>query len=251
MEREDTFHALCRCPIAQCLWRDMEKSWRMPKLEVVRNTGAEWLLHLLDQCMPEERLPVLMTLWRSWHVHNELTHGKKAPPVEASTRFLSSYIETLLCLKQYPSADIAKGKMVISHQGKPITNQDENRNTNELEERWIQPPRGWTKLNMDGAFNTENHTGGAGMILHGEGGQVIFSSCRYLRSCSSALEAELAACMEGIAIARAWSVLPMIIETDCLTAARMIIQDGMNRSPCATMVTQIQRTLEEVGEHVM
>uniref|UniRef100_A0A8I7BGW3 RNase H type-1 domain-containing protein n=1 Tax=Hordeum vulgare subsp. vulgare TaxID=112509 RepID=A0A8I7BGW3_HORVV len=141
--------------------------------------------------------------------------------------------------------------MVISHQGKPITNQDGNRNTNELEERWIQPPRGWTKLNVDGAFNAENHTGGAGIILCGEDGQVIFSSCRYLRSCSSALEAELAACMEGIAIARAWSVLPMIIETDCLTAARMIIQDGMNKSPCATMVTQIQRTLEEVGEHVI
>uniref|UniRef100_A0A8I6XQQ1 RNase H type-1 domain-containing protein n=1 Tax=Hordeum vulgare subsp. vulgare TaxID=112509 RepID=A0A8I6XQQ1_HORVV len=192
-----------------------------------------------------------MTLWRSWHVHNELTHGKKAPPVEASTRFLSSYIETLLCLKQYPSADIAKGKMVISHQGKHITDQEENRNTNVLEERWLQPPRGWTKLNVDGAFNAENHTGGAGMILRGEGGHVIFSSCRYLRSCSSALEAELAACMEGIAIARAWSELLMIIETDCLTAAQMITQDGMNRSPCATMVTQIQRNLEEVGEHVI
>ncbi|KAE8786576.1 hypothetical protein D1007_39556 [Hordeum vulgare] len=153
--------------------------------------------------------------------------------------------------QMYPSADIAKGKMVISHQGKPITDQEENMNTNVLEERWLQPPRGWTKLNVDGAFNAENHIGGAGMILCGEGGHVIFSSCRYLRSCSSALEAELAACMEGIAIARAWSELPMIIETDCLTAARMIIQDGMNRSPCATMVTEIQRNLEEVGEHVI
>ncbi|KAE8783638.1 calcium-dependent protein kinase [Hordeum vulgare] len=153
--------------------------------------------------------------------------------------------------KEYPSADIAKGKTVISHQGKPITDQEENKNTNVLEERWLQPPRGWTKLNVDGAFNAENHTSRACMILRGEGGQVIFSSCRYLRSCSSALEVELMACMEGIAIARAWSELPMIIETDCLTAARMIIQDGMNRSPCATMVTQIQWNLEEVGEHVI
>ncbi|KAE8809896.1 hypothetical protein D1007_13494 [Hordeum vulgare] len=32
-EREDTFHALCTCPLAQCLWRDMAKTWNMPKLE--------------------------------------------------------------------------------------------------------------------------------------------------------------------------------------------------------------------------
>ncbi|KAI4970906.1 hypothetical protein ZWY2020_001820 [Hordeum vulgare] len=192
-----------------------------------------------------------MTMWRSWHVHNELTHGKKAPPIEASTRFLSSYIETLLCLKQYPNTDMAKGKMVISHQGRSTAAHEESSNTTVPEEIWLPPPLGWTKLNVEGAFKANNHTGGAGMILRGEGGHVIFSSCRYLRSCSSPLEAELTACLEGITIARAWSELPMIIETDYLTAARMITQDGLNRSPCATMVIQIQRNLDEVGEHVI
>ncbi|KAI4996770.1 hypothetical protein ZWY2020_052112 [Hordeum vulgare] len=89
------------------------------------------------------------------------------------------------------------------------------------------------------------------MILRSDEGQIIYSTCRYLWSCSSVLEEELAACMEGINIARAWSSAPMIIETDCLVAAQMIVQNETNRSTCATQVVEIKRTLEEVGEHAI
>ncbi|KAI5011761.1 hypothetical protein ZWY2020_013898 [Hordeum vulgare] len=251
MEREDTFHALCRCPLAQCLWRDMAKSWHMPKLEDIQNIGTEWLLHLLDQCKPDQHLCVLMTLWRSWHIHNELTHDKKAPPTEASTRFLSSYIETLLCIKQFSRGDFAKGKMMTSHQGKLNANQKGESQAKDRVQRWTKPPPGWTKLNIDGAFSAGNQTRGAGMILRNEEGQVIFSSCRFLRACSSALEAELAACMEGISIARAWSVLPMIVELDCSCAVQMIVEKGIDRSPHATLVMQLKQALGKIGEHVI
>ncbi|KAI5018987.1 hypothetical protein ZWY2020_043875 [Hordeum vulgare] len=250
-EREDTFHALCTCPLAQCLWRDMVKSWNMPKLEDIQNTGTEWRLHLLDQCKPDQRLPVLMTLLRSWHVHNELTHGKQAPPTEASTRFLSSNIQTLQCIKQFPRGDLVKGKMVPSHQGKLTANQKEEVQPKDRVQRWTKPPPGWTKLNINGDFSEGNKTGGAGMILRDEEGQVIFSSCRYLRTCSSALEAELAACLEGISIARAWSELPMIIELDCSCAVQMIVEEGIDRSPHATLVMQLKQALGEIGEHVI
>ncbi|KAI4973135.1 hypothetical protein ZWY2020_028843 [Hordeum vulgare] len=250
-EREDTFHALCTCPLVQCLWRDMAKSWNMPKLEDIQNTGTEWLLHLLDQCKPDQRLPVVMTLWRSWHVHNELTHGKHAPSTEASTRFLSSYIQTLQCIKQFPRGDLVKGKMVPSHQGKLTANQKGEAQAKDRVQRWTKPPPGWTKLNIDGAFSEGNKTGGAGMILRDEEGQVIFSSCRYLRTCSSALEAELVACLEGISIARAWSELPMIVELDCSCAVQMIVEEGIDRSPHATLVMQLKQALGEIGEHVI
>ncbi|KAE8814705.1 hypothetical protein D1007_08238 [Hordeum vulgare] len=229
----------------------MAKSWNMPKLEDIQNTGTEWLLHLLDQCKPDQRLPVVMTLWRSWHVHNELTHGKHAPSTEASTRFLSSYIQTLQCIKQFPRGDLVKGKMVPSHQGKLTANQKGEAQAKDRVQRWTKPPPGWTKLNIDGAFSEGNKTGGAGMILRDEEGQVIFSSCRYLRTCSSALEAELVACLEGISIARAWSELPMIVELDCSCAVQMIVEEGIDRSPHATLVMQLKQALGEIGEHVI
>lgn len=52
------------------------------------------------QCM----LP-LMLLWRVWHVRNELTHDKPLIPVEASKKFLCSYVDSLLLIKQGPEVD--------------------------------------------------------------------------------------------------------------------------------------------------
>ena len=47
-------------------------------------------------------------------MRNELTHEKRPPPTESSRRFLYGYISSLLCLHQYPSGDVVKGKMVLN-----------------------------------------------------------------------------------------------------------------------------------------
>ncbi|XBH67571.1 hypothetical protein VPH35_095933 [Triticum aestivum] len=245
------WEAVWGCPLAQRLWRAMEELWSMPKLEDVQNTGPEWLLQLLLQCKPEERLQVLMTLWRSWHVHNELTHNKPAPPIDASTRFLNSYINTLMCIKQHPHTDMNNGKMAISYHSKQVADRAGSLRSEMPACCWTKPPLGWTKLNVNGSFVDELGTGGAGMVLRSNSGEVIYSSCHYLRSCTSALEAELAACMEGINIARAWSTAPMIVETDCLMVVQMLLESDTNRSPCATYVHEIKRLLGQVGEHVI
>ena len=61
------------------------------------------------------------------------------------------------------------------------------------------------------------------MILRDSAGEIIFSSCRELRSCAEPLEAELLACMEGLNIALQWTQQPIIVETDCIVALNMII----------------------------
>ncbi|XBH59743.1 hypothetical protein VPH35_114435 [Triticum aestivum] len=60
------------------------------------------------------------------------------------------------------------------------------------------------------------------MILRNHHGTVIFASCRFLPRCSSALEAEIAACMEGVSLTLEWSSDPFILETDSTTAVAMI-----------------------------
>ena len=102
VEQEDTFHTICRCPVACALWKAMRESWLLPDLATVVNTGKEWLLHLLDNCTELQRLVILMTFWRVWHCRNEVTHYKPAPAIECPWRFLCSYIESLPCIKQHP-----------------------------------------------------------------------------------------------------------------------------------------------------
>ena len=141
-EPEDTFHALCRCPQAVALWQSMAQQWNIPDVRRLVNTGPEWLLHVLADLPEEERMYTLMTIWRCWHVRNEIVHDKRPPPVEASTRFLSSYISSLLALQADPLGDHVKGKMVAGHQvrRKPISYAYQAK---EQAPRWEAPPAGW------------------------------------------------------------------------------------------------------------
>ena len=114
VEREDGFHAFCRCPLAKEHWHAMALDWPIPSVDAIHNVGPKWLFTLLEPLDEATRMIVLMIMWRIWHVRNEITHEKKPPPTEASRRFLHGYINSLLCVQQHPSGDVVKGKMILN-----------------------------------------------------------------------------------------------------------------------------------------
>jgi hypothetical protein len=99
--------------MARSLWEAMQEIW--PLKEHISNTGQECLFQALDQANDQERLMMLMTFWRIWHVRNKVIHQKQPPPVKASRHFLQSYVESLLLVKQAPMEDTIKGKKVITY----------------------------------------------------------------------------------------------------------------------------------------
>ena len=77
------------------------------------------------------------------------------------------------------------------------------------------------------------------MVLRDYIGSIIFFSCRFIQRCTSALEAEMAALMEGVDLALERSPDGLIVETDCSVAMRMIMDTEANRSLVAFMVGDI------------
>lgn len=240
VEREDGFHALCRCPLARELWRVMALDWNIPKVESIRNTGPEWLFTLLEPLDETARLVVIMIMWRIWHVRNEITHDKPPPPAEASRRFLHGYITSLLCIQQCPGDNLEKGKMVVtstqpSVRPSPVA---------KVRPRWTPPSRGWAKLNPDGSFVAPTGAAGGGMVLRDDRGDIIYSACRELRTCDNVLEAELSACREGLDLALHRTTLPIIIEMDSAEAVSMLRAPTTDRSQHRTLVEEINRLVE-------
>jgi hypothetical protein len=82
MEPEDNFHPFVRCNMAKQLWQFMAEKWHLPALESIEHTGVDWLISLLEKISSGMICRVLMTLWRIWHVRNEIVHGKPNPPLE-------------------------------------------------------------------------------------------------------------------------------------------------------------------------
>ena len=68
------------------------------------------------------------------------------------------------------------------------------------------------------------------MILRDDGGDIIYSTCREIRSCESVLEAELSTCREGLDLALHRTTMPIIVELDNAEAVAMLTTPTTDRS---------------------
>jgi hypothetical protein len=220
----------------------MKEIWSLPNDDKLVHNGAEWLVSLMHEITDDQKIATLLTLWRIWHAHNEITHDKPCPSIEGSRRFLASYRNSLTQSKQYSEAEIIKGKMAADHdQGQK--NATGSGTILKETPAWTLPSQGFAKLNVDGAFTARS--AGAGMVLRDHAGEVIFTACRNLESCTDALEAELAAIEEGLKLALHWSTLKIIVETDCSDAVELISGKKANLSAYAFRITTIRELLWE------
>ncbi|VAH97634.1 unnamed protein product [Triticum turgidum subsp. durum] len=83
------------------------------------------------------------------------------------------------------------------------------------------------------------------MILRDSTGGIVFSACRNLLSCASPLQAELAACLEGLKFALQWSDFPIDVEMDCKVVVDSIQSQSMDRSMNAMLVNEVRKLLGE------
>lgn len=104
----------------------------------------------------------------------------------------------VLCLRSNnkPQANLMKGKHVVDYVATGAIRSSQMQNN--VKHRWVRPPLGWVKLNIDGSFDASQDKGGIGMVLRDSTGEVIASACKPLASCINALESELLACREGL-----------------------------------------------------
>jgi hypothetical protein len=138
----------------------MAELWPLPDLMEVKNNDSEWLLRLLEGKPETIRVMILMTLWRIWHYQNEIIHQKPAPPIESSRRFLCSYVESILTIKQFPNADPTRGKTVVSWDVKDISKGKKSEEKKTIPRPWRNPPEQCVKLNVDGSFCGVSSRGG-------------------------------------------------------------------------------------------
>jgi hypothetical protein len=197
----------------------MREIWDLPGHETIKPTGPEWLLRVLHEASEIKRVNMMMILWRIWHNHNEITHDKPCPSIEGSRRFLSSYLDSMFMIKQFPEGDTVKGKMIIDpgagFRRTPTTQSGQTR----TKQRWRTPIEGEAKLNVDRAFAGFGRAG-AGVVLRDHLGQVILSACHHLPSCRDATEAELCAIEYGLKLPLQWNQIPVTVGNGLLGSCR-------------------------------
>jgi ribonuclease HI len=68
-------------------------------------------------------------------------------------------------------------------------------------EKWRPPDEGWTKINVDGVFDSGTGEGGFGIIIWDNTGTVVLTAWLYMGSGRDAEEMEALACNEVLCLA--------------------------------------------------
>lgn len=91
MEEESDIHAVIRCGHATALRLAMRKVWCLPDEEQCLRINTGGLLALIDELETDEAAKLLLLLWRTWQIRNNITHSSDKLSVEGSVRFLQKY----------------------------------------------------------------------------------------------------------------------------------------------------------------
>ena len=176
---------------------------------------------------------MLLIIWRSWQVRNNIVHESEKFSVEGSAKFLLRYWSELCDIRQQRQAFDSKGKgPVIDSLTK------EGVRKVRVQERWKPPDEGWIKINVDGAFDNNTCQGGLGIIIRDHLGKVLLSAWFYLSSGRDAEEMEALACKEGLTLAAEWTASPSILESDCANIIKYLHQPERQCSASAFTIQE-------------
>jgi ribonuclease HI len=228
--KEDIHHALVSCTLAVALRHGMRDWWNLPAESAFRDTGDEWFLNLLINVAAVDRSRIIFLLWRVWHHRNNIVHGDGKASVAASIPYLKKYFETFVSCTR-PVLD-AKGKSAFLQVPQPDPE-------GSLISKWAAPPEHSVKANVDAGWDAKTGRGGLGVVIRDHHGRVMLSEWKHIPYCSSAKEAEILACLEGM---KHLSNVPCdkgIVESDCLRVVHVlndgwhVLNDGcQDKSPC-------------------
>ncbi|MQM20188.1 hypothetical protein Taro_053203 [Colocasia esculenta] len=88
--------------------------------------------------------------------------------------------------------------------------------------RWITPPSGRLKLNVDGTFMRTLGTAGGGGILRDHEGNMCWAFARAYHDLNSSLAAEAMALNDGLSICCSKGVSEVLVETDSLNLLQLV-----------------------------
>ncbi|GJN09880.1 hypothetical protein PR202_ga27928 [Eleusine coracana subsp. coracana] len=114
--------------------------------------------------------------------------------------------------------------------------------------RWVPPGEGWAKINVDACYIEQTGQASAGIIIKDHRGATLISSWRLLPRCVSSEEAELLACREGLMLARQWTKLPLILESDCANYVTAMQWPDGSRSHMTHILQDVKDLMQQGSE---
>lgn len=198
-------HSLLDCRLARCVWVLVDEELYEKIKECVEPCARNWLFNLDEQLSKEEYVKMLVTLWAIWKAKRDLIHENSYQSPFSTSKFIMNFIQELDMLSERDRERTGRAP----------------RQT----QRWIPPPAGHIKGNVDAAIYLEQNVCAAAAVLRSEEGDFRGASVLVVEGISEPTCAEAIACREALCLAQDQGLHSLTIASDCLGVIKNI-QEG-------------------------
>lgn len=100
-------------------------------------------------------------------------------------------------------------------------------------------------MSVHGSYSSQDGSAGVGMILRRDDGSVIFATYQIIFNCNEALETEIHALMQVMALALQHLERQAMVQSDSSKALSILSSDSLSRSAYGHLVAEIKSMMNE------
>jgi hypothetical protein len=206
---EDSWrHSLVDCNMARCVWALVDENIT-EHMSMNQNPNAkQWLFAMLESLDHKDFITMLVTLWSIWTARRKAVHEGEFQSPMSTFEFVKRFL-----------ADLGE-----AYQTKPKKGTVQRRPG---VSRWVHPPSGLVKINVDAAVSREADHGAVGAVCRDSSGLFIGASARTIKGISDPATLESIACAEAISLAEDLGITKMMVSSDCLEVINMMKEKSL------------------------
>jgi ribonuclease HI len=192
-------------------------------MENTREPSAKsWLFTMIKTLNHDDLTRCLVTLWAVWFARRKAIHEELFQSPLSTHCFVESFLRDLAMTKE-------KKKTPKKEEGTCL--------------RWIAPPVGSVKINVDAAVRKHQNFGAVAAVCRAEDGHYLGASAVVIQGISDPATLEALACREALALGRDLLQERVFVATDCLEIVESMKESNLGRY--SSVLNEIQARSKE------
>ncbi|TVU32538.1 hypothetical protein EJB05_24269, partial [Eragrostis curvula] len=200
MRLEDSWrHSLLYCNMSRCVWALEEEDMVKHLCQIQEKDARGWLATMFETLSHEKATRAVVTLWAIWFARRKAIHEQSFQSPLSTHVFIDRFIANL-------------------NMGVPAPDEKRGGGHQPAKPRWIPPPPGRVKINVDAVLSKISSTSAVAAITREGSGRFIGAS---------AIVLEASACREALALAADLGLQNFRVASDCLNVVKNVHGPGM------------------------
>jgi ribonuclease HI len=202
-EADSWRHSLLSCTLARCVWALMDESVTEHMCRSEEPSAKQWIFLMMESLSKEDFARISVTLWAIWHARRKVIFDDEFQSPLSTFAFVESYLRDLSI----------SGAVRTKEKGVPASHP-----------KWIPPPPGYEKINVDAAISRTGSGGAVGAVCRSAEGIFLGATTLTVDGISDPTIMEALACREALALAADLNLQKLVVATDCLSVVKSMEQ---------------------------